>query len=400
MVIRKRGRARVLLTWYIVIKCVKAMKTAEKSRVRKREGFCGKCARRVRKMRYAWSMAYPNQEALAMYDGLRHCQMPASVNVGVKRSKFNRYGATGIQRCNNRNVCPACAPRLRQIVADRWNAIVSHLQSQGNDVLFCVMTFSHKKGEDYETVLNDLGEAWRDFYSSNYGRKVLKGCAWARSLDVTVGKNGIHPHYNLLIGLPKGTDKIEFERNLRAGWYHYAKRDVVEQGVKIAVVPKGEAAGAMTAYTAGVPHTESASEWHAGAEAARLDVKKGKGLTPFQLLDSDRDESLLEWVEVATALYRKRMFSESKLWREAAEELGLDEMEEQLKLEMAEDEYEQPLVVFEGRVWMEKNDEITAILDEFNEMAAAIENSTNSEMDLQLLDMSLVEKLEENLCFW
>lgn len=189
--------------------------------------------------------------------------------------------ATGLRTCGSVWACPVCAPveadrrgeALSRVVARRWK--------QGWRVAHVVLTVRHTGGEPLEAVFGALTTAWRHLVSHRKVKGLLRGWDWHRSVEVTYGRHGWHPHVHLLLLSPPGVDPYLVEEPLWEAW-----REAVEAvgwapsargGYSYTVPSSEEDAVAVSAY--------NEKTWSLPQEVSLGPVKGGKGgLSPFELL--------------------------------------------------------------------------------------------------------------------
>lgn len=188
---------------------------------------------------------------------------------------------TGVRTCGSVWACPVCAPveadrrgtALERVVARRWAA--------GWRVAHAVLTVRHTAGEPLREVLGALSRAWRHLVSHRRTKGLLRGWDWHRSIELTWGRNGWHPHIHLLLLVPPGVDPYVLEEPLWEAW-----REAVEA--------VGWAPSSRGGYSYQVPSSEedalavasyNEKTWSLPQEASLGPIKGGKGgMSPFELL--------------------------------------------------------------------------------------------------------------------
>lgn len=188
---------------------------------------------------------------------------------------------TGIFTCGSVWACPVCAPveadrrgkALERVVVNRWK--------RGWRVAHAVLTIRHGADQSLEEVFRALSQAWRRMVSHRAVKKLLRGWDWHRSVEITYGQHGWHPHIHLLLLSPPGVDPWVLEEPLWEAW-----RDAVEA--------VGWAPSAREAYSFQVPESErdvvavsryNEKTWSLPQEVALGPQKEGKGgLSPFEIL--------------------------------------------------------------------------------------------------------------------
>lgn len=192
---------------------------------------------------------------------------------------------SNVQTCGSVWVCPVCAPKIRQERADEIrHGVCTHL-GHGGAVYACMYSLPHGWGDRLERTWEVLSEAFRKLKEGRawYRAKELFGIVGTiRSVDVTVGKNGWHPHLHVLWLLDRAvsTDKRrELERWLYQRWNSYIEQELdrtVKRGL-CGLEPVRDARDLSEYMTkAGLVH-EGGRYKRIDLEMTRQDLKKAKG---------------------------------------------------------------------------------------------------------------------------
>ncbi len=190
--------------------------------------------------------------------------------------------AAGITTCGSPWACPVCAPGLGHRRGEVLARALERLQALGYRIAHAVLTVQHTRGDSLATLRRVLSEVWRRVVGHRRVKRLWSGVAWYRSVEITYGRHGWHPHLHLAIAVPPGRDPWALKELLEAwleaveaqGWV--AVRDAQFFGVAEGtgdVVEVGKYVG-KGGVLWGLPH-----EVAAGALK-----HKAHGLTPFQLL--------------------------------------------------------------------------------------------------------------------
>lgn len=209
---------------------------------------------------------------------------------------------SGLEHCGSVWACPVCAGVIRAKRADEIQQIVKAHQDDGGDLLFFTGTLRHHNGDDLKQTLAAIGEAWTRTVSGNpwtRKRDALGIIGQVRTIEITHGSNGWHPHAHVLLLLdsdrPRLTTKQldDFRTWLFARWTQKIEalgcKRPTSEGLDLQQVDrKGRV---IAQYISKVQDDKTPKRWHVGAEAARADLKKGHGesRTPFELLDGRED---------------------------------------------------------------------------------------------------------------
>ena len=202
-----------------------------------------------------------------------------------------RAHVQGVKRCASPWACPRCAPTIRQRRAHELTALVERAQAEGHTCLLVTFTLPHRADEALTTVLGDLAGTWRRMWSGAWSQGFRE--AWSllgqvRSVEVTYGDNGWHPHVHTVFFLD--TPKAEVDAELIGLWLAVfqrwadsaekvcGRRPSARNGIDVELVHDAQAVGEYVSDSGG---------WSIGAEVACQPAKIGKSggaVTPFGLL--------------------------------------------------------------------------------------------------------------------
>lgn len=126
--------------------------------------------------------------------------------------------------CGSGWVCPVCSANRWARERARMQGLLSEWSAGGGRVVRVVLTVPHGRGDSLESSLNVLEGAWRVLVSRRPWLRLVRGVgavgSW-RTLEVTDGEHGWHPHYSLLVFVPwwvSGEEVRKFEVGVRERW--------------------------------------------------------------------------------------------------------------------------------------------------------------------------------------
>ncbi len=190
--------------------------------------------------------------------------------------------AAGIATCGSPWACPVCAPALGHRRGEVLARALGRLQGMGYRIAHVVLTVQHTRGDSLATLRRVLSEVWRRVVGHRRVKRLWAGVAWYRSVEVTYGRHGWHPHLHLAIAVPPGRDPWAL-KELIGAWL-----EAVEAQGWVAVRDAqffGVAEGAGDVVEVGRYVGKGGLIWGLPHEVAGGAVKyKAHGLTPFQLL--------------------------------------------------------------------------------------------------------------------
>lgn len=258
-----------------------------------------------------------------------------SASVEVERDLGDaRYG--GLAVCGSIHACPVCSASIRhQRAEDIERAAETHL-GNGGHVAMVTLTTSHSQGMALAGLWDTVSKGLRYLRSGRKAKALndqLGLVGTIRAVEVTVGRNGWHPHVHLLLFMDGGDSIEEQVRAIERVWAERWSMGIVRQGYPAPRQPYGvrvQAVGlaAVGTYLAKVQDGFGGS-WGPGLEIARADLKRsldGEGRTPFVVLEDylrdGQPQDLAIWREWETASKGRRAIVWSNGLRDR---LGLDE---------------------------------------------------------------------------
>ena len=138
---------------------------------------------------------------------LKHCgRKPISNGVSLRMSQVDsgghRAGYAGLETCGSVWACPVCAAKITHERQGELAAVIGKALDEGLHVSMLTLTQRHHKGQSLSDLWESLSYAWGRVTS---GRKWiafkeqlgLRG--YARSVEVTHGKNGWHAHVHAIV---------------------------------------------------------------------------------------------------------------------------------------------------------------------------------------------------------
>lgn len=197
-------------------------------------------------------------------------------NVEVLKSgeKFH-YG--NLMTCGSVWHCPICAGKISERRRSELVDAVSTWTGQGGQVRLLTLTVPHYSHQKLQVVLNGLSAALRRLTNSREWKTLVESIGLygrIRSLEVTYGQNGWHPHFHLLLFTYKPFDLVELQGQILHLWKTACLRSSLpvpnHHGVK---VDNGELAA------------QYVGKWGLEHEMTKGHIKKSReGYSPFDLL--------------------------------------------------------------------------------------------------------------------
>lgn len=122
------------------------------------------------------------------------CRYVNHGDVGVNYSaKYQAAHYAGLVTCGSVWACPVCASRIQERRRGEIQQAIDWAKAEGHTVVLVTFTFPHNAWQKLRDLLDRQAEAFRRLRDSR-GYKRLKPMGLIRSLEVTHGVNGWHPH--------------------------------------------------------------------------------------------------------------------------------------------------------------------------------------------------------------
>lgn len=227
---------------------------------------------------------------------------------------------SGTERCGSISACPVCAPVIRNERAREISHAVTAHQKTGGALVFVTLTIRHQKKHQLAHTLDTVISGWQ---------KLLRGRAWqqftqrheidgfVRSVEITRGPNGWHPHIHSIFFLEKAPsleELAEFEETIFDRWKKLVTKDDDDfmpdqkHGIDCQLV---DGDGAVLASYLSKLQEEKTVSWGVAAELTRGDLKQAResSMVPFELIDAGRRDL---WIEYVQATKGRRIITWSK----------------------------------------------------------------------------------------
>jgi hypothetical protein len=107
----------------------------------------------------------------------------------------------GLMHCGSVWICPVCASIITEFRRQELKQAHISALAQGLSILMLTLTVPHYAKDSLEDVLEGEKKALRKFKNSKAYKKIMEGIGLVgniRTLEVTYGVNGWHPHFHIL----------------------------------------------------------------------------------------------------------------------------------------------------------------------------------------------------------
>lgn len=204
---------------------------------------------------------------------------PISQTVDIHKTlATDNFHFQNLQTCGSVWHCPCCAAKISEKRQKEVLQAITQHEKSGGQVLLLTLTLPHRSNQSLKTVLDTLlkaHEAFERHRSYADGFKVNSGLIGRiRSLEVTYGANGWHPHLHLLLFVNRMTNYANYLFDLFPIW----QKVVVKQGFS-------EPNQHGLTLENGDKAAKYVGKWGLEHEMTKSHIKRSKsGYTPFDLL--------------------------------------------------------------------------------------------------------------------
>jgi hypothetical protein len=203
---------------------------------------------------------------------------------------------SGVSTCGSVWACPVCSAKVREGRAAEIEDAVSRHIGAGGGVALVTVTVPHDAGMALVDVWRTVQGAWSATWAGKAAVRMRAAIGFVgtiRTVEVTYGRNGWHPHVHALV-LTEAPLDVAQEADLFLFVLTRWRRYVAAQGwpqpsvmvgldwERVALVGGSTALGRYLAKV----RADDEPTWHVGRELARADVKRSRiegGLSPFEV---------------------------------------------------------------------------------------------------------------------
>lgn len=292
-------------------------------------------------------------------ESVRKCRRVRISASGVeirKRPNGQTYLA-GLSTCDSVWECPVCAHGRKLVAAAALSSLESLWLSADGSIYMATFTIRHGYSHDLDMTVRGVLDCWKRFQQgASYQRwRARYGVEMVRSLEITHGKNGWHPHLHVLFlttkPLPDRPDAdgilLESCSWMYERWAQFVAEEMGEEHIPLPGVGTDLRVARKADYLAKMGISGKALEI-TDAQAGKRGRKGNR--TPWQILEgaaagNRRDCAI--WAEYARAMLGVRFLGWShglRDWRDEAERAQED-------AEGADHSEAEVLDVIEPEVW-------------------------------------------------
>lgn len=348
------------------------------------------------------------------YHRAAKCAYIAVNEVAINKSiEYDKAFFTGIMTCGSVWACPNCAAKVQERRRAEIATAMDHMYQNGRKAVMVTLTFPHTMRNNLKGLLDAQKEAFKflrkgktwDKFKASTGYKGL-----IRSLEVTYGENGWHPHTHELWFVDSLANAEGMKKFILKQW----ESACIRAGLLDPDEPKK--LRAFRKHSVDIKDKCSASDylakqddsrnWGVDREIAKASTKQGKskGMHPFGFLVKYAEEKnsiwSRRWIE-----YNKAIKGKAQLFwsRGLKDECGLKNVTDEELAVMTEDEATEIMKLTQTQ-WnkIAKSNTQALVLDTAEETSnkqvieAVIENSATDKQDIVMLVQKRV-RLQERI---
>lgn len=231
----------------------------------------------------------------------------AKVELNVRVSKAREaesHHYRGLATCGSVWACAVCAPKIQERRRAEVGQAIAFMQCQGRHPLMASYTFPHRMGQRLSLLLQLQQAAIKSMRESRAYKSLmatLNHGGRIRSLEVTHGENGWHPHTHELLFVDTSLDLAEIRHRLALLWMKACRKvglfDPQQHDESAFFVHGVDVRSGDEGAAAYLAKMDDQSKWNLSHELTKSASKQGKrtGKHPFQLVE-EQPETFLEYV--------------------------------------------------------------------------------------------------------
>jgi len=258
---------------------------------------------------------------LSSIERVAGCGIPMSTEIKVMSDGKGKSWYSGVATCASVWFCPTCSARIRARRAETLQAGLDRFCSGGGWTAMLTLTVGHHEFDELQDLVDAVVGTWSTVNSSSaYVRAKARAgmVGFVRSLEVTAGQNGWHPHMHVLLLFRRELSSYELARFvvvIRRLWRNRLRtkygREVERRRKGVHVRRMGQ--GANHLYVGKLQEPEY---WRTVAsELASLDTKSSTGRLPFELLQDagfGDQKAFAQWHEFQEVMAGRHCYDTSR----------------------------------------------------------------------------------------
>jgi len=268
--------------------------------------------------------------------------------VGVHNSvEHGKAFFSGLIMCGRVFTCPVCASKIQEKRRlEIAKAFDYAYQTLNKKIIMVTFTFSHYRFDKLKELLEKQSEAYRFLRSGKAWQKLKNSIGFSgliRSLEVTHGQNGWHPHTHEAWIVNKNCDVNDLLLKLKIRWFNVCSKFGLVNDLKTEQFLEHAVHITDNCHTSEyLAKQDDSRHWGSDRELAKGASKvnqKGKGHHPFQFLSDyanniDAKKSFAKFLEYADSMRNKSQIFWSRGLKDA---VGLKDKTDEELVEEKED---------------------------------------------------------------
>lgn len=257
--------------------------------------------------------------------------------------KEGRAHYSGLIHCGSVWACPVCSAKIQEQRRQEIATAVDWAYAEGLQPVLVTLTFPHRSWHQIDDLLEQQrdaltrlrsGKAWQKL-KGRYGFQGL-----VRSLEITHGQNGWHPHTHELWFISKNADAAALAGEVRKRWRSSCQRAGLLDEGDAGFDEHAVDVKAWCSASDYLAKQDDSRHWGVDREVAKGGAKSAKGMHPFGLLRRSMDgceRSGRLFTAYAFAMKGKRQV----FWSHGLKaRVGVAEVDDQAAAEAAPDDIE------------------------------------------------------------
>lgn len=206
--------------------------------------------------------------------------------------KEGRAHYSGLIHCGSVWACPVCSAKIQEQRRQEIATAVDWAYAEGLQPVLVTLTFPHRSWHQIDDLLEQQrdaltrlrsGKAWQKL-KGRYGFQGL-----VRSLEITHGQNGWHPHTHELWFISKNADAAALAGEVRKRWRSSCQRAGLLDEGDAGFDEHAVDVKAWCSASDYLAKQDDSRHWGVDREVAKGGAKSAKGMHPFGLLRRSMD---------------------------------------------------------------------------------------------------------------
>ena len=234
------------------------------------------------------------------------CKHATAGSGGVEVNLLQKAGRAfykGLQTCGSVWTCPICANKIQEIRRQEIAHGMKYFYGQGKQAVMITFTFPHEKNQLLKTLLDQFKEALKLLRKGGTFSRKCKSFGYEgliRSLEITHGQKGWHPHTHELWFVDANLCEEDFKKFILAKWFDACNQaGLIAENKEKAFLEHSIDVRFNCSTSDYLAKFDDSNNWGIDREMAKASSKKGKkaGRHPFALADENEDALFLEYTK-------------------------------------------------------------------------------------------------------